>query len=80
LYFASRWPELRPQVRVWMETWFYLKRQEQYRIDQFDMKLLKERRNLQGLLDALYKHRKSVHDYAQWQSHWHASAALQEKN
>jgi hypothetical protein len=80
LYFASRWPELRPQVRVWMETWFYLKRQEQYRIDQFDMKLLKERRNLQGLLDALYKHRKSVHDYGEWQSHWHASAALQEKN
>ena len=80
LYFASRWPELRPQVRVWMETWFYLKRQEQYRIDHFDIKLLKERRNLQGLLDALYKHRKSVHDYAQWQSHWHASAALQEKN
>jgi hypothetical protein len=44
------------------------------------MKLLKERRNLQGLLDALYKHRKSVHDYGEWQSHWHASAALQEKN
>ena len=51
--------ELRPQIRNWMATWYFLRSREANHLTQGDDLALKERRHCQSLLDTYLKMRKS---------------------
>ena len=54
--------ELRPQIRNWMATWYFLRSREANSLSQGDDLVLKERRHCQSLLDTYLKMRKSSQD------------------
>jgi hypothetical protein len=59
LYYIANWKLIQPQVRVWMESYYFLQRSEQHRINQDEQLLMKERNYAHGLLDRLMRQRKS---------------------
>ena len=59
LYYICHWEEFRPQIRVWMESYYFLQRAEQYRINQDEQLLMKERNYAHSLLDRLMRLRKT---------------------
>ena len=59
LYYIAHWEEMKPKIRVWMETYYFLQRTEQYRINQDEQLLMKERNYAHTLLDRLARLRKS---------------------
>ncbi len=58
-WYMVHWDELRPQVRNWMASWFFLESRGAQSLTQVDELVLKERRYCQGLLDTYFKMRKS---------------------
>ena len=59
LWYMVHFDELRPQIRNWMATWYFLRSREANHLTQGDDLALKERRHCQSLLDTYLKMRKS---------------------
>jgi len=59
LFFIAHFEEFKPAIRVWIESWFFLQKSEMRRLEQDDQILLKERNNVNGVLDRLMRLRKS---------------------
>jgi hypothetical protein len=59
LFYVAYFESFKPQIRVWMESWFFLQRQEMRRLESDDLLLLKERNHTHGILDKLMRFRKS---------------------
>lgn len=64
LYYIANWDQFRPQIRVWMEAYYFLQRQEQYHLTQDEHLLIKERNYANGVLDRLMRLRKGLFDSA----------------
>jgi len=64
LWYLVHFDELRPQIRNWMASWYFLRSREANQITQGDDLALKERRHCQSLLDTYLKMRKSTQDHA----------------
>jgi hypothetical protein len=62
-WFMVHFEELRPQIRTWMASWYFLRAQESHSITKNDDLLMKERRHCQSLLDTYYKMRKSTQEH-----------------
>jgi len=62
-WYLVHFKELRPQIRNWMASWYFLRARESQSIMQADDLLLKERRHCQSLLDTYCKMRKSTHEH-----------------
>ena len=58
-WYLVHFDELRPQIRNWMATWYFLRSREANHLTQGDDLALKERRHCQSLLDTYLKMRKS---------------------
>ena len=61
-WYVVHFDELRPQIRNWMATWYFLRSREANSLSQGDDLVLKERRHCQSLLDTYLKMRKSSQD------------------
>jgi len=59
LYYLANWELMRPQIRIWMEAYYFSQRTEQHRINQDEQLLMKERNYAHSLLDRLMRQRKS---------------------
>jgi hypothetical protein len=59
LFYVAYFESFKPQIRVWMESWFFLQRHEMRRLESDDLLLLKERNHTHGILDKLMRFRKS---------------------
>ena len=59
LYYVAHWEKIKPAIRVWMESYYFLQRAEQYRINQDEQLLMKERNYAHSLLDRLSRLRKT---------------------
>lgn len=59
LYYLANWELMRPQIRTWMEAYYFSQRTEQHRINQDEQLLMKERNYAHSLLDRLMRQRKS---------------------
>ena len=62
-WYLVHFKELRPQIRNWMASWYFLRGRESQSIMQADDLLVKERRHCQSLLDTYYKMRKSTQEH-----------------
>jgi hypothetical protein len=62
-WYLVHFEELRPQIRTWMASWYFLQASESHSISQADDLLVKERRHCQSLLDTYYKMRKSTQEH-----------------
>ena len=59
LWYQAHFDGLRPSIRTWMASWFFLQGRHAKEIDQLDEVVIKERRLCQSLLDSYFKMRKS---------------------
>jgi hypothetical protein len=59
LYYLANWEQIKPQIRVWMEAYYFAQRSEQHRINQDEQLVMKERNYANSLLDRLMRQRKS---------------------
>lgn len=59
LFYVAHFEQLKPKIRIWMESWFFLQRAEMRRLEQGEQLLIKERNHGQALLDRLMRLRKS---------------------
>ena len=62
-WYLVHFKELRPQIRNWMASWYFLRARESQSIMQADDLLVKERRHCQSLLDTYCKMRKSTQEH-----------------
>jgi hypothetical protein len=60
LYYKLHFDELRPKIRFWMSTWFFLDRVNKQDADFQDELVLREFNRYQGLLNTYLKLRKSM--------------------
>lgn len=58
-YYRIHFEAWKPQIRVWMESWFFLQRHEMRRLEGDDQLLFKERNYAYGILEKLTRFRKS---------------------
>jgi hypothetical protein len=58
LYYQIHFETLRPQIRVWMSSWFFLQRRDQRDHDFQDEQVIKELNRYQATLTQLLKYRK----------------------
>ena len=58
LYYMVDFDELRPKIRFWMSTWFFLQRRDQRESDYQDDLVIKELNRFKSLLDSFLKLRK----------------------
>jgi len=61
-WYMVHFDELRPQIRNWMASWYFLRSREANQLTQADDLVLKERRHCQSLLDTYLKIRKSAQE------------------
>lgn len=64
LYYLIHFDLLRPQIRVWMSTWFFLERRDQRESDFQDELIIKEHNRYQATLNQLLKYRKACSESA----------------
>jgi hypothetical protein len=62
-WYLVHFEELRPQIRTWMASWYFLQARESHSILQGDDLLVKERRQCQSLLETYCKMRKSTQEH-----------------
>lgn len=62
-WYLVHFKELRPQIRTWMASWYFLQARESHNITYADDLLVKERRHCQSLLETYFKMRKSTQEY-----------------
>ena len=62
-WYLVHFKELRPQIRTWMASWYFLQARESHSISQADDLLVKERRQCQSLLETYFKMRKSTQEH-----------------
>lgn len=63
LWWAIHFNDLKPQIRNWMSSWYFLNSLHKHKITSVQEQLVKERRFCQGLLDTYMKLRKSRADH-----------------
>jgi len=56
--------EFKPQIRIYMEAWFFAQRHELKRLERDDAGLIAERKHANSMLDKLMQLRKS--QFAAW--------------
>jgi len=59
MYFVAFFEEHKPAIRVWIETWFFLQKNEMRRLENLDQLLVKERNHTYSMLEKLLRFRKS---------------------
>ena len=59
LYYVAHFEGFKPDIRVWLESWFFLQRTEMRKLEYDDQLLLKERNHTHSMLDKLIRFRKS---------------------
>jgi len=59
MFFVAYFEEHKPVIRVWMETWFFLQKNEMRRLENLDQLLVKERNHTYSMLEKLLRFRKS---------------------
>lgn len=64
LWYMAQFEKLRPAIRTWMASWYFLQGRHAREVDQLDEVVLKERRVCQSLLDSYFKMRKSQVEHA----------------
>jgi hypothetical protein len=62
LYYQMHFEILRPQIRVWMSSWYFLQRRENYQDYLQDEQVVKELNRFQNTLNQLLKYRKAKAD------------------
>ena len=62
-WYLVHFEELRPQIRTWMASWYFLQARESHNITHADDLLVKERRQCQSLLETYCKMRKSTQEH-----------------
>jgi hypothetical protein len=62
-WYLVHFEELRPQIRTWMASWYFLQARESHNITHADDLLVKERRHCQSLLEMYFKMRKSTQEH-----------------
>jgi hypothetical protein len=62
-WYLVHFDELRPQIRTWMASWYFLQARESHNITHADDLLVKERRQCQSLLETYCKMRKSTQEH-----------------
>jgi hypothetical protein len=62
-WYLVHFEELRPQIRTWMASWYFLQARESHNITHADDLLVKERRHCQSLLETYCKMRKSTQEH-----------------
>jgi hypothetical protein len=68
LWWSIHFNDLKPQIRNWMSSWYFLNAQHKHKITSLQEQLVKERRFCQGLIDSYTKLRKSRADHILFQS------------
>jgi hypothetical protein len=63
LWYQVHFEELRPQIRGWMASWYFLHARDTHAVTQIDELLIKERRHCQSLLETYFKLRKSTQEH-----------------
>ncbi|MFZ4055609.1 MAG: hypothetical protein ACOYJ4_05620 [Polynucleobacter sp.] len=59
MFFVAFFEEYKPAIRVWMESWFFLQKNEMRRLENLDQLLVKERNQTYSMLEKLLRFRKS---------------------
>jgi Asp-tRNA(Asn)/Glu-tRNA(Gln) amidotransferase A subunit family amidase len=59
MFFVAFFDEHKPAIRVWMESWFFLQKNEMRRLENLDQLLVKERNQTYNMLEKLLRFRKS---------------------
>jgi hypothetical protein len=59
MFFVAFFEEHKPAIRVWMESWFFLQKNEMRRLENLDQLLVKERNQTYSMLEKLLRFRKS---------------------
>ena len=59
MFFVAFFEEYKPAIRVWLETWFFLQKNEMRRLENLDQLLVKERNQTYSMLEKLLRFRKS---------------------
>ena len=59
LFFVANFMEFKPQIRTFMESWYFAQRVELQRLERDDGGLIAERKHANALLDKLMQLRKS---------------------
>lgn len=60
LLYVAYFDSMKPKIRVWMESWYFLQRSEMRKLESVDQLLLKERNQAHAILDRLARLRKST--------------------
>lgn len=63
LWWAIHFNDLKPQIRNWMSSWYFLNSLHKNKVTSVQEQLVKERRFCQGLIDTYMKLRKSSADH-----------------
>ena len=64
LFYMANFNEFKPQIRIYMEAWFFAQRHELKRLERDDAGLIAERKHANSMLDKLMQLRKS--QFAAW--------------
>jgi len=64
LFYLANFNEFKPQIRIYMEAWFFAQRHELKRLERDDAGLIAERKHANSMLDKLMQLRKS--QFAAW--------------
>ena len=64
LFYLANFNEFKPQIRIYMESWFFAQRHELKRLERDDAGLIAERKHANSMLDKLMQLRKS--QFAAW--------------
>jgi len=59
LFYVAHFESMKPKIRVWMESWYFLQRSEMRKLESVDQLLVKERNQAHAILDQLARLRKS---------------------
>lgn len=59
LFYVAHFESVKPQIRVWMECWFFAQKTEMRRLEASEQLLMKERNHVHGLLEKISRLRKS---------------------
>jgi hypothetical protein len=59
MFFVAFFEEYKPSIRVWMESWFFLQKNEMRHLENLDQLLVKERNQTYSMLEKLLRFRKS---------------------
>lgn len=59
LYYVAHFEEFKPEIRIWMEAWYFGQKMEMRHIEHDEQLLLKERNHVYGILDKIARLRKA---------------------